>query len=271
MAVESGEGGANLCDFVSDYAAAKPSTLRADGTWDIKNYDVFNLFYLPEDVEEFWKSHRRLEFFLVPTLPLLSMPTYFIVAFLDLELAGGPVEWFLFMYSLCTAIPSGLLVNIDALILGSSSFGRLSDFIFMAVAVILLGLYGEGFYLIGIMGLIASWLALLGYYAIVAHQLLNSKGDPGIQRQHEIGNKIAMFGIVACVLCGRGLIFMQKWTVANDEIANISGRVLTIRDIWVALVDIVYIRAAYAGFDLLTRGTRGHFHAYSATAKLVEV
>lgn len=264
---ENSLSSAAFCGMHRGIAAAERVEVRAEGTWKIRNFDVLNFFYQPPDVRKFWENHRRFEFFLA-MVPGACVPAYYVMAFLDTEYAQGPVELILFCWVVGTVAPFTLLLNVDSMFYGSKNITIWFDFAFAVAGIVLLALYGQGYYIFGTFALISCWFQQIGYVSLIGHERLNI--GPGRTRDLFVKcHKIQVFLILTVIIMSRGLIFVQKWTVSDETVTEVSGRIITIRDIWVTFIDILYIRAAYISIDFLAQFDPSTVNGYYANAKVV--
>jgi len=81
-------------------------------------------------------------------------------------------------------------------------------------------------------------------------------------------NKMALVLVMVTLLFVRGLIFLQKWTVVDEPVISIDGKVVTIRDIWISLLDVLYVRAFYSAIDMFLGFDLNTISAYEVGVKV---
>uniref|UniRef100_A0A7S3PFU3 Uncharacterized protein n=1 Tax=Aplanochytrium stocchinoi TaxID=215587 RepID=A0A7S3PFU3_9STRA len=230
-----------------------------DACWKVRNFEILNLFYQPPNVRKFWEEHRKTEIFLGVIVPIVTQAPFFLVSLLDFSHAQGVYEKVLFVFGLSNIL-SFLPLNVDNLLYRMRHGFPLLDFVLTLSAVVLLILYGQGFIYIGSWGLVVCWYFRIVYYPLLMHYYFNLDTS---YRQLVINlNKMALVGVVITILFGRGLIFFQKWTVVDDTAITFDGRIVTIRDIWISLVDVLYGRALFAAFDMFVGFRLDNINAY---------
>lgn len=235
-----------LCCCVTVDSNEREFDVSATGAWKVRNIDVLNLFHHPKPLKEFWLKWRNLELFylLFGLSPAASV--YFVIVFLPEDSSQSSVEFALAAYHvLCGLLPVSMFCNIDTIIHGLRQPGGFADLVVLIVAFVLGIVYGRGFVLLGSIGLVGSFQAAYFAPAYEVHTLLNHLNlrDQVQPKVFKVGTRIVYLILTIVLLWGRALIFLQVFTVRDEVMFTLRGIDIGVKDIWLVLVDVLYIRS----------------------------
>lgn len=255
MAESSGDGQVGLenqrgkcCLLCSGFNGAENIVIAAEKEWEIRNFDFLNLLYTPQNNRVFWRALRNYElaYLLLGLIPASSV--FIPLMFLPKELEQGWVEIGFTIFHVSVGLfPVSMLCNMDTIKHALGQPEGIADSIVLLVAFTLGIIYGEGFYILGTVGLFGCFLTAYFAPGYEVHVICNYL-DPSMEAipiYFKVGKRLVYIVLTTVILWGRAQIFLQVFTVRDEVLFTVREVDITVREIWLIFVDILYIRSGY--------------------------
>ena len=262
------------CVCCGDQIEKQKYDYQANRSWTVENFTLANCCWYATPGSLQWKYYRCIASLLTVLFVLCGLGTIIGVIFVDPGDAGGATEWAIACLWFIIALSVTLFnLNVSALRYKLCQAGTVVELISAAIVVGMFVAFGEGLYIVGTVWFIIS---LIGTFAKAGevHAGINVSEEGFEENRLKFlwcGRLFYLFGLIVVVLF-RTLVFFDKFNVSAEPLADFQfdnrSVVISIRDVWLVLVDVVLTRLAFVSIDGMF-GMFGETSVYVAEARIV--